>query len=252
MRTPRKKLSRIVIMHYIKLVYRSALFLLALGVFVYGCVLKGDYRLVDWLEERHWILIPIAAVYVVEMLTRFFPSKLESPGCQKQFKRNYVPTGEEKPQLMSWKRTFVAAASWLVLNGIIGALYFLKVINEDILILISLAYGICDIICILFFCPFQTWIMKNRCCTVCGIYNWDFPMMFTPFVFIPHWFTYSMLAMALGLLVRWEITYKLHPERFSDKTNACLNCANCDEKLCHHKKQLRNFWKKNKAIFTKR
>ena len=82
---------------------------------------------------------------------------------------------------------------------------------------------------------------------MCRIYNWDFAMMFTPFVFVLHWYTWSLLAMSLMLLVRWEVTLSEHPERFSDVTNACLSCANCEEHLCHHKKQLKSFWQKNKS-----
>ena len=121
--------------------------------------------------------------------------------------------------------------------------------DKGILILIAIAYSVCDIICILFFCPFQTWFMKNRCCATCRIYNWDFAMMFTPFIFIPNWYTYSLLGCALILLLRWEITYKLHPERFSVSTNGCLDCSKCKEKLCQHKKQLRGFLKKYKDTF---
>jgi len=37
---------------------------------------------------------------------RFFPSRLESMGCQKQFARNYEPVGEDiAPTNQSWKRT---------------------------------------------------------------------------------------------------------------------------------------------------
>lgn len=103
---------------------------------------------------------------------------------------------------------------------------------------------LCDMICILFLCPFQTWIMKNRCCTVCRIYNWDFAMMFTPYIFIPNGYAWSLLAMSIILLIRWEIAVRKYPERFSDRTNACVSCENCEEKLCHHKKQLWNFLKK--------
>ena len=99
-------------------------------------------------------------------------------------------------------------------------------------------------ICILFFCPFQTWILKNRCCGVCRIYNWDYAMMFTPFVFIPNAYTWSLLAMSLVLLSRWDITLHMHPEWFSDRTNANAQCRNCKEKLCQHKKQLKSFWEK--------
>ena len=242
------KLSIISSLHYIKLVYRSALFLLALVMYIPSRV-RQDGALFRGYEDSLWVLTLVGIVYTVEMIARFFPSRVESMGCQKQFRRNYLPTGKETPVLMSWKRTFAVAVAWLGLNGIIGLLYFGKVIDAGILVLISLAYGVCDMICILFFCPFQTWFMKNRCCTVCRIYNWDFAMMFTPFVLIPSAFTWTLLAMSLLLLLRWEITLHLHPERFSDRTNASVTCANCQEKLCHHKKQLRHFLKENRHRF---
>ena len=135
------------------------------------------------------------------------------------------------------------------LNSAIGALYFTGIIDKGILILIAIVYSICDIICILYFCPFQTWFMKNRCCTTCRIYNWDFAMMFTPLVFIPSLYTYSLLGCAVLLLLRWEITYRLHPERFSVLTNKCLDCSRCEEKLCSHKKQLKSFLRTYKTKF---
>lgn len=240
------KISLISTLHYVKLVYRSVLFLLAAIMYILSRV-KQDGELFRGFEEKHWLLVLIWTVYAVEMIARFFPSRLESMGCQKQFRRNFKPTGQTRPALPSWKGTALVLVSWLALNGIIAALYFLHWIDAGILILISLAYGVCDMICILFFCPFQTWFMKNRCCGVCRIYNWDFAMMFTPYLLIPDAFTWSLLAMSLGLLLRWEITYRRHPERFAENTNASLSCANCQEKLCHHKTQLRTFWKQNRS-----
>ena len=96
-----------------------------------------------------------------------------------------------------------------------------------------------------FFCPFQTWFMKNKCCGSCRIYNWDYAMMVTPLAFIPNIVTVSLFVMALTLLVFWEIAVYRYPERFSPATNGSLRCANCPEKLCHHKRQLRSFLKKN-------
>ena len=226
-------------MHYLKLITRSLLFLTVLVFYILDktSVLTG------------FVPLPIAVwvFFVVEMIFRFFPSRVESMGCQKQFKRNYEPTdGAQAPENQSWKSTALVAAVWLLLNGAIGLLYFLKLLDVGILILIALAFSVCDIICILFFCPFQTWVMKNRCCATCRIYNWDFAMMFTPLVFIPSPYTYSLLGCALILLLRWEITYKIYPERFSTKTNKCLDCSRCKEKLCSHKTQLRSFIKKYK------
>lgn len=240
------KLSVISSLHYGKLFLRTALFLLALVMYILSRV-RHDGELFRGYENSLWVLILIATVYTAEMIARFFPSKLESMGCQKQFARNFKPTSRVQPVRMPWKRTFAVVASWLALNGAIGVLYFKKVIDAGILVLISLAYGVCDMVCILFFCPFQTWFMKNRCCSVCRIYNWDFAMMFTPFAFLRTPFTWGMLTLSLILLLRWEITYRRHPQRFSEATNASLSCANCQEKLCQHKTQLHSFWQRNKS-----
>ena len=87
--------------------------------------------------------------------------------------------------------------------------------------------------------------MKNRCCTTCRIYNWDYAMMFTPLLFIPNIYTWTLLGTALGLLLQWEIKRRRFPERFSPCSNEFLSCANCTEKLCRHKRQLRSFIRKH-------
>ena len=61
-------------------------------------------------------------------------------------------------------------------------------------------------------------------------------MMFTPLLFIRSFYTWSLLLLGIALLVKWEITVRRHPERFSVTTNAALSCAACTEKLCRHKK----------------
>ena len=235
-------LSPISILHYVKLVLRSALFL---AVF-----LSYLFDRTTLLIQSRVLRVVVWVFFVIGMFLRFFPSRLESMGCQKQFARNYQPVSETAiPVNQSWKVTFLVAAVWILLNAAIGGLYLAGWIDAGVLILVSLAFSVCDIICILFFCPFQTWFMKNRCCTTCRIYNWDFAMMFTPLVFIPSAYTYSLLGFALLLLLRWEIAYRLHPERFSEKTNRCMSCANCKEKLCSHKTQLQSFLKKHKTRF---
>ena len=119
-----------------------------------------------------------------------------------------------------------------------------RIIDEDIMLLICLAYSICDIVCILFFCPFETFWLKNKCCGSCRIYNWDYAMMFTPLFFVRKIYTWTLLIAAVLLLIRWEIAVYRYPERFSEKTNAYLHCENCTEKLCTHKKQLQTLWVK--------
>lgn len=238
-----KKPSRIFIMHYVKLFFRSALFITALVIYIINRV-NNTGELFGGYEKRNDILTVILTVFLIEMALRFFPSRIESMGCQKQFARNYRPTGKNIEGIRASTRGVAATViAWVTLNGAIGALYFAHIIDRGILLLISLAYSVCDMICILFFCPFQTWFMKNRCCTTCRIYNWDFAMMFTPLIFINNFYSWCLVIPSLLLLLRWEITAHRKPERFCEQTNACLSCAECEEKLCHHKKQLLHLWK---------
>lgn len=242
----KKKISAVSILHCYKLIFRSVLFILAVVWYIYNRyndITINIHNKIDVTINMNWAVLVIDIVYIIEMMLRLLPSRIESPGCQKQFKRNYEPTGETDVILHDNHAVVIVALIWVVLNGIIGALYMTRVIDEGILWLICLLYGICDMICILFFCPFQTWFLKNRCCVSCRIYNWDFAMMFTPLFFIPGVMTWSLLALAIVILIRWEVTVWLYPERFSENTNKYLNCANCSEKLCSHKKQLISFRK---------
>ena len=222
--------------------YRSALFvLLAVGYLRYR--LRTGAPVTDWLAERPAIVIVTWAAFVFEMVLRFFPSRYESPGCQKQFARNYIKSGETRITIPDNNAAVLVALIWIVFNGIFGALYMTEVLDEGIMLLLCAAYSVCDMVCILFFCPFETWFLKNKCCVACRIYNWDYAMMFTPLFFVRKAYTWSLLALSVALLVRWEITFYRHPERFSEQTNEYLRCANCTEKLCSHKKQLRSLWK---------
>lgn len=243
----KQKISRISLLHFFKLISRSATFLIALVMYIVSRARGSRFFLTD-VKEHAVILAIIALVFLGEMILRFFPSRFESMGCQKQFARNYIPRTPEAEPKSTALSTLSVALVWLALNGAIGAIYYLGWIDEGILILISLFYSVCDMICILYFCPFQTWMMKNKCCGSCRIYNWDYAMMFTPLVFIPHFYTRGLLGIALLLLLVWEIAAHVHPERFRTETNECLSCTHCKEKLCHHKKQLRHFLRKNKEL----
>ena len=207
-KAPKQRLTVVSIMHYVRLVYRSILFLLLVIQYILFR-LDRQVSLTALMEQRPLLLTVAWAVFVVEMTLRFFPSRLESPGC----------------------------------NAIFGALHMAGILDDGIMILLCSAYSVCDMICILFFCPFQTWFLKNKCCSTCRIYNWDYAMMFTPLFFVQKTYTWSLLVLSIALLVRWELTFFRHPERFSERTNDYLRCQNCTEKLCAHKKQLIGLWK---------
>lgn len=242
----RIKLSKISAMHYFKLVFRSLL-LLAAGVdYILARLNGGD---MGKMAQMSPVKVFIWIVFALEMGMRFFPSRLESMGCQKVFKRNFRPSGTVKECPDDVRSTLMVAAAWVLFNGLIGAAYAVGWIDKGILVLISLAYSVCDMICILFYCPFQEWFMKNKCCGTCRIYNWDFAMMFTPLIFVGGFWSWSLVALSLGLLFQWELRHWRHPEWFYEQTNLSLACANCQEKLCRHKKSLQRFLKKRARHF---
>jgi hypothetical protein len=137
------------------------------------------------------------------------------------------------------RETFRVAAAWVALSAALWGLRAGGIFGARELLLVCVVFYVLDIVFVLFWCPFRVLFMKNRCCTTCRIYNWDFAMMFTPLVFIPHIYTWSLLLMGLVLLLRWEVTYYRHPERFSECSNSSLSCANCQERLCNQKKSIR-------------
>lgn len=260
-----KKLSKISFLHYLRLFYRGALFLFALTMYVLNLtVFKLDFEeglIFGFISLEMIVLSIFAFIYVIEITFRFLPHKWESMGCQKVFRYNYRPSQAsrtQKPKKMRGWRTFLVASVWITFNIIVCVPYYLfDWYDSGILILISLLYGVLDMICILFYCPFQSLFMLNKCCNTCRIYNWDFPMMCTPLVFIipvkfapfqfgwetvlSFLFAYISVLYALILLLHWELTYRIHPERFAENTNDNLACGYCEEKLCQHKRQLRYF-----------
>ena len=138
----------------------------------------------------------------------------------------------------AWKVMLI----WLIFNSVFGLLYVFDVIGSTDLLMLTVFYFLCDYICILIFCPFQTGIMKNKCCVNCRIYDWGHFMMFTPMLFIRNFFSWSLFFTACVVLIRWEITYAKHPERFYSGSNKNLQCANCKDKIC----QIKNGLQKNK------
>ena len=236
-------LTPVSILHYIRLVYRSALFLALLVIYLYGRIKSSADHMISVLRQQPVVVRIIWVVFVVEMILRFFPSRLESPGSQKQFRKNYIKSGHTEIVIQDNNGTMLVILVWICFNLIFGWLYMAGLLDDGIMLLLCCFYSVCDLICILFFCPFQTFFLKNKCCSTCRIYNWDYAMMFTPLFFVRDPYSTSLLVLSLALMFRWEITFFRYPEFFSEKTNEYLHCKNCTEKLCTHKTHLHSLWK---------
>jgi hypothetical protein len=137
--------------------------------------------------------------------------------------------------LKAWRVMLV----WLSLNAVIGLLYVFNIFQNEELLLCTVLFFLGDYICILFFCPFQTFIMHDKCCVNCRIYDWGHFMMFTPMLFIKNLFSWSLFFMSCIVLIHWEMIYAKHPERFWEGSNKVLRCANCRDKTCQIKNLLK-------------
>lgn len=184
-------------------------------------------------------------ILMVELGQKLWEHAKLSIGSRKHLRSLYVPS-EPMPSAeeigLLQKRENQAAQKvlvvWLIGNGLAALLYWGKLWGKSEMVLLSLFYYVGDLVCVLFYCPFQVLLMKNRCCVTCRIFNWDAMMICTPLLVIPGFYAWSLIAVALVLLVGWEYSYWKYPERFFEASNANLRCQGCRERLCRIKKPL--------------
>ena len=197
------------------------------------------------------ILLPLHllwAIWVMDMFLQIVPIKNKVPiGSQKLFANHFRPIRDKinHEALRSYivattKAAYKVFILWCLLIAGIGALYYFRVIDQIGLFMISVLFYVCDLICVLIWCPFRL-IMKNRCCTTCRIFNWDHLMMFSPLIFTNGFFTVSLVMMSVAAWLVWELCVMMYPERFWDHSNAALQCSECTDKLCtQYCQKLRN------------
>ena len=186
------------------------------------------------------------AFFMGIMLLHIFPNNRLSMALRKSREETFEsPTeGYSELELLKFvqdqnRKAWKVMLVWLFLNAVWGVLYLFHVIGNAELLLLSVFYFVCDYICILLFCPFQTLIMENRCCVNCRIYDWGHFMMFTPMLFIRNFFSWSLFFTSIVVLIHWELLYAAHPERFWYGSNTSIRCENCKDRTCHWKEMLK-------------
>ena len=217
--------------------WRAAVFLLIFGIYLCDKTL-----LIVTLRPRpFWPLSLLWIAVLISMLAQLNPKSGLTTGCMKQFVSgcdlvdSYDPTALKRTVRKQNIGALKVAAVWLSAHGIVGVLYAKRILSVAELVLLCAFYYLADLICVLFFCPFQTFLMKNRCCVNCRIFAWGSWMMATPLIFIPHLYARSLVAAAVLVLVVWEYRFLRYPERFWFGSNRSLQCAHCKEQLCRYK-----------------
>lgn len=220
--------------HLRMLVVRAVVFFVAVGIFIY------DSSLLDFTNVQSVIggvfLFFCCAMLIVGMLYRVFPNTRISAGARRHFLplRDEPVSYEEVKGL--GKKVLRVAFVWVIFNvAVIFLLHIFGVLSPSAVILVTLFYALCDVVFILFWCPFRQFFMRNRCCSECRIYNWDYMMMVTPLVIFPSVFSGLLVAMAGFVFMRWEVAARRNPRPFLPGRGTTLSCAGCEDKLCHFK-----------------
>ncbi|MFA5211350.1 MAG: hypothetical protein WC414_02485 [Patescibacteria group bacterium] len=162
----------------------------------------------------------------------------------KYFKENKILTPEKlKIELNLLKKEYnkkVFVSALVTLLVITSFLLFYSILNlNELWIYVFVIFAIFfDSFCVAIWCPFRNYIIKNKCCNSCRIYNWGYLMMFLPLNLIPSFWTYSIIFLSILILIQWEYIHYKHPERFYEISNSNLMCKNCKYStgFCKNKK----------------
>ena len=225
-------------------IYKFRLITRCLIFIACGVMYLGRPEALDILEADHFFksfspLHLLWALWMADMAGQLIPVKQPvALGSQKLFEFCFAKT-EETGHSHRLKDYMAGAARgagkvlviWSVLTAVLGFLYFSDRIGDKELFMISVFFYVCDLICVVIWCPFRL-LMKTRCCTTCRIFNWDHLMMFSPMAFVRGFYARSLFVMSVLVWTVWEASVFFHPERFWEGTNASLKCKNCGDRLC--------------------
>ena len=245
----RRSKSAMFLFYTARLVCRAAIFLAASLVYltdkaVLASLVTADFFGGFGLTQVLWIVL------MSGMILHLLPGAFVTMGGKKSRKSAYAVPEESFDaaelhrfvQVMNVK-AWTVMLIWLCFNSVFALLYLLGVIGEAEMVMLTFFYFLSDLVCMMVFCPFQTFVMKNRCCVNCRIFDWGHFMMYTPMLFIKSFFSWSLFFTACIVLIRWEYTYAAHPERFWSGSNAALRCENCADRLCRVKAPLREIYR---------
>lgn len=221
-----------------RLVVRIAIFVTCFVL----CFVKPEcFEILDGMSffKNFSIFHILWAIWAFDMILQIIPVKNKvALGSQKMFANRFKSAKKKISREDLWrhianisKSAYIVMGIWIAVTALIGVLYYRNIINNMIVFMISVTFYVCDLICVLFWCPFRL-IMKNKCCTTCRIFNWDHLMMFSPMMFIFGFYSLSLFVLSVVAWFIWELCILIYPQRFTEMTNSALKCSECTDKLC--------------------
>lgn len=229
-------LSKVTRRYILDFLFRMAVFL------VIGRVYLSRPEWLDFTARGlSWPLLLLWGTVLVSMLSQLSSRSGLTTGCLKQYPGRFDPVPDYDPgelaRAVRWQDRGAArvAAVWLAVNLCFGLLYHRGMLSASTLVLLCALAYLCDLVCVLFFCPFQFFLMGNRCCVNCRIFAWGSWMMAAPLMCVPHWYSWSLFGAGALVLCVWEVRFRRYPERFWYGSNRNLQCSSCREQLCRYK-----------------
>ena len=228
---------------HIRKIYIARLVIRSVILICVGILFLNDFARYDILQgwdffrKASWMHI-LWAIWVFDMICQLIPAKDIALGSHKYLKDRFKaakdridPEALKKHIRATTKSAYKVMIIWVALIAALGLVKLVGVLEDRHLFLTSVIFYVCDLICVLVWCPFRL-TMGNKCCTTCRIFNWDHFMMFTPMLYVKGFYSWSLLGMAIVILLIWELCVAFYPERFWEKSNAALKCSECTDKLC--------------------
>ncbi len=233
-----KTMSKTRRIYFLRLIGRCIIFLVTLFLYFFR---KESFSVVEGegFFKQFSLLHILWGIWICDMVLQLLPVKAHiSIGSQKQFSVLFRPI-REKINYQNLKKyiedttnaAYKVMILWTLLNLVIGILHVAGFLSTSTVLLISVFFYMCDLICVLIWCPFRL-IMKNKCCTTCRIFNWDHLMMFAPLITVQGFYARSLVLLAFLIWAIWELCVFVYPERFWEKSNMALKCSECTDKLC--------------------
>ena len=172
--------------YVLKLGFRLAVFLLVLWAYFkapeYFDIIVTEKIEIDWILSgqpltelyaylegiNHFWVYLVWGLIMIEMVIAMLPdSKYLTMGSKKEFPDYYVPVdGYDRLELYQYVQKNNLGAMWTLIvwmcfNAVFGALYVLDVIAEKELLLLCVFFYLADLICVVIWCPFQSFFLRT-------------------------------------------------------------------------------------------
>ena len=186
--------------YFLRLIGRIIVFLIAIFIYIFD---REKFNIANgWIFFNEFSPLHILwIIWMWDMALQLIPVKAHiSIGSQKVFESLFRPIKEKinhKNLKKYIKDTTLSAYKvlmiWILWTVAISILHLTGAIDTGMMILLATFFYVCDLICVLIWCPFRL-IMRNKCCTTCRIFNWDHLMMFLPIVTVNSFYSWTLVT----------------------------------------------------------